>query len=821
MKKTILMFLLVFSSIMNAQTDKIKVSGKVSDNNGMGVPGVTVAFDDKSTVTDLDGKFSLLASSAKTVVTFSYLGFETKKVTVAKSNTLNVTLVEANNQLNEVVVVGYGSMKKDNVTGSVTKFKTDALNDLPVSRVDQALQGKIAGVQVKNTSSEAGSDPTIQIRGVASINANAQPLVVVDGQPIQDGLSSLNMADVLDVTVLKDAASASIYGSRGANGVILVTTKSGGESKTKYAFTYSHGFKSAYKKWDNMSMTDYVHMGLKNDATRTAEGITGLTQASTVRRLSYYIENVLGDGPTDYQDEFLRTGEFKNIQLSASGGSKTIKYYVSGGYNGDQGMFLKSDYTKYNFRSKVSVDLTKKITLNLNINPSYSKTQKPVADYNNFIRFSTWLPKSLNQKTIDYILANSDPSAYNASELKVGSFAHPQYFRNVTNVPAFDYLDGSGTSAAIVGTTTSAWTTGNSNPLYSVLVSDDDKEDFRIQSSLDLNFKITKGLVFKTSVSYYSKFANRLQYLGHRSGSYGSAAISNANSATYTDERFIDLLNENLLTYKTTFNKVHDLELTGLFSANTQRVVKSTSTGILFPDDNIRTLNQMAGSTNITVDGTTNKLGLLSYMGRVNYSYNGKYNLTASTRTDGSSLFLNKKWGVFPAVSVGWNVAKESFIADKLTWIDKLGLRASYGATGNNRIESVSGLSNSYNPGFSTFLVTPGIVGSGSGTVLGGVQIPSVYSNPDLTWETTWQKNLGIDFAFLKNRFNLSVDVYQSKTDDLLLLDSNLPSTGSTYSWLNVGSVENKGIEIELSTTNINNKNFSWSTAANFSSNRN
>jgi TonB-linked SusC/RagA family outer membrane protein len=832
MKKTILMFLLVFSSIINAQTDKIKISGKVIDNTGQTIPNVTVTVDGNSTVTDLDGKYLILANSAKSVLKFSYLGFETKSVVVGKSTTVNVTLAEANNQLTEVVVVGYGSMKKDNVTGSVAKFKTEVLNDLPVSRIDQALQGKIAGVQVQNTSSEAGSDPTIQIRGIASINANAQPLVVVDGQPIQDGLSSLNMADVQDVTVLKDAASASIYGSRGANGVILVTTKSGGESKTKYSFSYSYGVKSAYKKWDIETITDYVHRGLKNDATRLAEGFnfnpggTTVSQITTARRASYYVENYLADGPSDYQDEFLRTGEFKNIQLSASGGSKTMKYFISGGYNGDEGMFLKSNYTKYNFRSKISVDLTKKITLNLNVNPSYSKTQKPVADYNSFTRGISWLPTSMNQATVDYIIGNynTNPTTlstfYNISEVKVGGFMQPQYSRNM-KVPVFAYLDGSGSSAAINSAT--GWSTSGSNPLYTVMSSDDDKEDFRIQSSMDLNFKLAKGLVFKTSLAYYSKFVNRLKYFGHRANKYGSASSLNANSAIYTDQKFVDLLNENLLTYKTTFAKKHDLELTGLFSVNKQNIEESISTGQFFPDDNIRTLNQMAGSTNVTVDGTKNKVGLISYMGRANYSYDGKYNLTASVRTDGSSLFLNNKWGVFPAVSVGWNIAKENFIADNADWLNKLGLRASYGATGNNRIESVntSNLINSYNPGYSVLSTTSTITGSGSGSVVSAFQVPSVYSNPDLSWETTWQKNLGVDIAILKNRFNLSVDVYQSKTDNLLLLDSNLPSTGSTYSWLNVGSLQNRGIEVELSTTNINTKNFNWSTSANYSSNRN
>lgn len=829
MKKTILMFLLVFSSIMNAQADKIKVSGKVSDNSGMGVPGVTVAFDDKSTITDLDGKFSLLANSAKTVVTFSYLGFETKKVTVAKGGTMNVSLAEANQQLTEVVVVGYGSMKKDNITGSVSKFKTDALNDQAVSRLDQALQGKIAGVQVQTTSSEAGSDPTIQIRGIASISANAQPLVVVDGQPIQDGLSSLNIADIKDVTVLKDAASASIYGSRGANGVILVTTKSGGDSKTKYTFTSSYGVKSAYKRWDVSSITDYVHNTIKENALRVADGTPVAPNAlTTSRRVEYYIENYLNDGPVDYQDAFLNSGIVKNVQLSASGGSKSMNYYVSGGYNSEGGLTIKSDYTKYNFRAKLNVDLSKRVKLDINLNPSYAKTQKPsISDLNAFARGISWLPSSLNQKTVDYIFANTDrniianaayTAPYNKGDVYVGASGHAQFFRDF-NVPAYNYLDGSGASAAIT-TNTHAWNTSGSNPLYTVNASDDDKEDFRIQANTGLSINLAKGLDFRTSISYYSKFSNRLVFTASRSGIYGDVNTTNQNSAVYSKDTFLDLLSENLLTYKKTFNKVHNFDLTGLYSVQKTKVTESTITAQYFPNDEIRTLN--AGRTDSYIStGTTNSLALISYMGRLNYSYDSKYDLSASIRTDGSSIFKNNKWAVFPAVSVGWNIAKENFIANKFSSLDKLKLRASYGATGNNRIQGISGLTNSYNPGYNVFDYTSYISGSGSGTVTNGLALPNVFPNADLTWETTYQSNLGLDIAMLKNRLNLSVDVYDSNTKNLLLLESSKAFSGAAQSWVNVGSLNNRGIEIELSTTNINKKNFTWNTSANYSRNVN
>ena len=239
MKKLFLLFLLIFSSIINAQSDKLKISGTVTDAQGKSIPGVTVTFEDTNTTTDLEGKYAISVKNSKSILRFTYIGFAAQIVVVGKNKEINITMTESKTELDEVVVIGYGTQKRSNVTGSVSKYKNDKLDEIAVSRLDQALQGKIAGVQVQNISSEAGADSQISIRGINSINAGASPLVVVDGQPIPDGLGSINMADVASVEVLKDAASASIYGSRGASGVILITTKSGKADKVKYTFKYS------------------------------------------------------------------------------------------------------------------------------------------------------------------------------------------------------------------------------------------------------------------------------------------------------------------------------------------------------------------------------------------------------------------------------------------------------------------------------------------------------------------------------------------------------------------------------------------------------
>ena len=335
MKKPLLLFLLIFTSIIYGQGDAKKVTGTVVDDKGLPIPNVTVTFEDKDSFTDLDGKYTIEVKNSKSILRFSYLGFAPQIVVVGKNKEINITLQEEKNQLDEVVVIGYGTQKRSNVTGAISKYKNEKLDEIAVSRLDQALQGKIAGVQVQNISSEAGADAQITVRGISSINAGANPLVVVDGQPIPDGLGTINMADVASVEVLKDAASAAIYGSRGASGVILITTKSGKADKVKYAFKYSTGFKSAYKKYDLLSTSEYTELLYREQAIRNtdpaiqAEGLINPNalniyyQGSPTKvnnLLAAYIveQTMLGGKGYNYQDEVLRTAEFKNIQFSCN-----------------------------------------------------------------------------------------------------------------------------------------------------------------------------------------------------------------------------------------------------------------------------------------------------------------------------------------------------------------------------------------------------------------------------------------------------------------------------------------------------------------------
>jgi len=796
MKKRILLFLLIFTSIIHAQTDKLKISGIVKDEKGMPISNVAITFDDKEVSTDMDGKYSMDVKSSKSILKFSFIGFEPQVVVVGKNKIIDITLKESTSALDEVVVIGYGTQKRSNVTGSVSKFKDEKLNEIPVSRLDQALQGKIAGVQIQNTSSEAGSNTQISIRGISSVNAGASPLIVIDGQPVPDGLASLNMADVESVDVLKDAASAAIYGSRGASGVILITTKSGKSDKVKYSFKYASGFKQAYSTYPIMTSTEYVErLFAEHDLKLTDPSVNQSTNTvSSNNRATYVIEQeMLGGKGIDYQDEVLQTGDFKNIQLSATGGGSKVRYFLSGGYNGDEGIMIKSNFEKYNFRSKLDVDLSKKVKLSVNLNPSFSKKESPSENFTNFIRYPSFLPIYHNETTAAFVHQNPQWAS-----VKAGDFAHPRHFNSLNYTGTMP--DGSTWGPALA----SPFNSAQNNPMASLLSQEITTDEYRLQSSANLTFNILPGLDFKTMASLYTNYGERFEWADRNATGDGIV-----NKGVYINTKYIDLLSENTLTYKKSFG---DHSIDALIGYTAQKTKSSTTqtTGQDYPSDDIRTLNNALLIDKAGTFGSKNQIGLLSYLGRINYAYKNKYLLSASLRSDGSSYFgSGHKWGNFPAASVGWVVSKEEFMS-KADWLSKLTFRASYGVSGNNRI---------FDYGFVDLLSSANYsLGAGTGSSVSG-QAPTstILANPEITWETTNQGNLGLDLSLLKSRINLSVDVYQSRTNELLLQQANMAFTGVPLFWNNIGSLNNKGIEFELSTTNVKTRDFKWTTSANFS----
>ena len=786
-----------------AQAQKIELTGKVTDQaTGQPLVGASIIVTSNTGVsTKENGAFTVSVAKDTKSFTISFVGYVPQTVKITNAKVYNIALVPDVSTQNEVVVIGYGTQKKSSLTGAIAKFKNENLDEAPVSRVDQALQGKIAGLTIQNTSSEAGAAPKISIRGISSVNAGASPLIVIDGMPVPDGLSFLNPADIESIEVLKDAASAAIYGSRGASGVIMVTTKKGAVGKTKYNFKYSAGQKKDYKRYDIMNTKEYVGMLFTEMQLRSTDPSVVQSTNTVVDgdRASYIIETALRNGQsTDWQSESLRPGGFKNIQLSATGGSKEMRYFVSGGYQNDEGIQNKSNYEKFNIRTKVDIDLSKKVKLTVNLNPSYAKKVSPSQNFTNFWRAPTWLPVYHNALTA--ALVNTNPQY---AGVLPGDYAHPRHFSGLKysgNMP-----DGTVWTSA---TTANPSGSAQQNPRSDVERSDIATNEYRLQSSAELSIELAKGLIFKTLGTSLVNYSNGLNFYEREYNSEGST-----NIGVFTNNKYTDLLSENTLNYTKSANK-NELNILAGFTSQTTKIQNQQTTGNDFPSDDIRTLNSAAQIDKTGTSGTNNQIGLVSYLGRINYAYDNKYLLSASYRADGSSYFAaGKKWGKFPSISAGWVISKEKFLSN-VDWLSNLKFRTSYGVSGNNRIVDFAFLDLLYGANYT--------YGSGTGVTTPGLVSSSAYlSNPNITWESTNQNNYGIDLALFRNRVSLTIDMYKSKTDRLLLQQSAMAFTGVPQFWNNLGSLQNKGIEIELSTKNIQRKDFTWTTSANISHNEN
>ncbi len=794
---------------ITATAQKREITGKVIDQiTGQALSGVSIiAGKDKGgTTAKQDGTFSISVEAGIKSITFSFVSYTPQTIFIEGKTVINVSLVSEATTQSEVIVIGYGTQKKSSVTGAVSKFKSERLDESPVSRLDQALQGKIAGVTIQNVSSEAGTAPKVRVRGLSSVNAGANPLVVVDGHPVPDGLSFVNASDVESIEVLKDAASAAIYGSRGASGVILITTKSGKASKPKYNLKMSTGNKSAYKSYDIMTASEWLKLLLaegelkKLDPSVPASQLTVTGIAGAEDRAGYIIENQLRGGQvTDWQGEAIRNANIKNIQLSVSGGSKDVKYYISGGYQKDQGMMIHSDYERFSIRSKIDAQLSKRIKLSFNINPSYSKREAPAERLQDFVRFRSWLPTRLDETTAAFVRQ----LPVNAT-LKAGDWAQARYFSGMV----YTGLMPDGSTWTSAPSTVNPFNTSNQTPLFSMEQQNITTDDYRALTSGDLTINILPGLDFKTLASAYVSYSKGLNFAKR-----DATRAGDVNKGVYDDRITIDLLSENTLNYAKQIND-HSFNLLAGFTAQKTNVKDQRVTGLDYPSDDITTLN-----TALTVDksgsfNTRNKIGLLSYLGRLTYNYKDKYLLATSFRADGSSYFApGNKWGYFPSVSIGWVASKEKFL-ESINWITNLKFRGSYGVSGNNRIVDFAfiDLLGSANYAF----------GAGNGTSTTG-QVPSrdILSNQDITWERTFQYNGGMDLSILKNVVTLSLDVYKSKTDQLLLRQSAQAFTGVPLVWNNIGSVQNNGVEFEITSNNYKRKNFSWTTSANIAQNKN
>jgi len=798
------LFLLLFNNWVIAQ--KKTITGKVIDKaTGEPLIGANVLIEKVKggVTTKEDGSYSISLPNGKSVLIFSYVGYASQLITVGTNTTINVELVATPSTESEVIVIGYGTQKKSSVTGSVVKYKNERLDEVPVARLDQALQGKMAGVQIQNLTSEAGAAPKINIRGTTSISAGSNPLVVVDGHPVPDGLAFVNMADVESVEVLKDAASSAIYGSRGANGVILITTKEGKADKARYNLKASSGIKSSYKLHPLMSVTEFTKLHFDEAALRANDPTVPVNSRNLItpgERASYVIEQTLLDGKgTDWQKEAVRDANMSNVQLSVSGGKKEVKYFVSGSYQKDDGLMHHSSFNRLTLRARLDMQLGKKVKLNLNFNPSYSTRERPATSFIDFYRFYSFLPVKHTDKTAAFVNQSSQWAA-----IRPGDWAQARHFSNFT----YSGLMPDGTTWSSGTSTVNPFNTSNNSPKSIMETRSINSADYRALNTSDLTITLAKDLDFKSKLSAFVSYTDGLDFTNRNSTADGLV-----NRGVYNTRLFIDLLTENTLSYNKKV-KAHSFNFLAGFTAQKTLINESQTTGIDFPSDNIRTLNTALQIDQSSTNSFKNQIGLLSYLGRVNYSYNDKYLFTASFRTDGSSYFApGRKWGSFPAVSLGWVASKEKFIQN-VNWISQLKFRASYGATGNNAIADFAFVDLLYPSNYA--------FGSGVGTTTLGVALSrDILSNPNITWERTFAANFGVDISMFKSKINLTIDVYQSKTDQLLLRQASMGFTGVNETWNNIGKLRNSGIEFELSTNNVVAKHFTWKTSANISFNTN
>jgi TonB-dependent starch-binding outer membrane protein SusC len=811
----LLLAMLLFA-VTSAWAQRKVITGKViNQSTGEALSGVNILADKQKggTTSRLDGTYSIAIDATTTTLIFSYVGFTSQTIVIGDKPTIDVGLVPSIATGDEVVVVGYGTQRKSHLTGAISKFKNEKLDETPVSRLDQALQGKIAGVQIQNLTSEAGAEPKIRIRGTNSINAGANPLVVVDGHPAVDGLNYINPADVESVEVLKDAASAAIYGSRAASGVIMITTKSGKAEKTKYSVKFSTGSKTQYELYPMMTTTEYANMLFYEASLKSKDPSitppTGTTIIANNERAAYIVESqIMGGRPTHWQQEALRDATVRNLQLNVSGGSRTLKYYISGAYQRDQGMMHHSEYDRYSFRTRLDGQLSKRVKFTFNLNPSYIKRERPSVNFIDFVRFQSFLPVYHNETTAAFV---SQVAQW--ANVKPGDFAQARHF----NGRVYTGLMPDG-SMWVTSSPTDPFNTANNTPKSVMETRTITSNDYRVQTSGDITVSIIPGLDFKTLGSVYVSYNSAVDFAKRNSNREGDV-----NRGQYNKRLWVDLLSENTLTYAKELNG-HSFNLLAGFTAQKTKIDDEQIVGLDFPSDNITTANNALQIQAPFIDANGNQQGtftyktqdgLLSYLGRITYNYKNKYLLSASYRADGSSKFARgHRWGSFPSVSAGWVVTQEKFM-DKIHWLNNLKLRSSYGLTGNNNIPPNTPYDLLYAANYPFGTTSNGTINNG--------QVPSrdILSNPDITWERTFQYNGGIDVALFKNLINLSIDIYQSKTDQLLLQQNIMSFAGAPKYWNNIGRLQNRGVEIELTTNNIRTRNFKWSTTANFSRNKN
>ena len=736
--------------------------GIVKDNTGEPMIGVNVIVKGTTngTITGLDGDFMIPGVNKGDILVFSYIGYKTQEVPY-NGQMMNIIIEDDSETLEEVVVIGYGTVSKRDLTGSVASVSADAIAAVPVSSASEALTGKLPGVNITTTEGSPDADIKIRVRGGGSLSQDNSPLYIVDGFPVSS-ISDIAPSEIKSIDVLKDASSTAIYGARGANGVIIVTTKSGTEGKTQVDFNASYGFKKVTKFMKVMSPYDYAAYQYE----------LGSTDYGNFQDLDIW-KSVEG---TDYQDEiFGRTGHQTQYNVNVSGGSKQIKFNVGFAHNDEKSIMLGSGFNKDNVNAKINADLNDWLSLDFQARLAYT--------------------------TVDGLSGGADTNESNAANSIVANAARWRPVEPLTS--STDEEDSSNTQK---------------NPLERLNATYKNKNTLNQTYNVGLNWKPFQHFTFRTEFGYTFKNVDTDQVWGSDATQNSSLGYNGQPQAQLTRNKVRNWRNSNTVTYD---NRLFDGRdkinvLLGQESSSSQEK-ELIATSVAFPSSmtNDEILANMGAGTALanttTIDAKEN---MLSFFGRVNYTLADKYLLTVTVRADGSSKFSEgNRWGVFPSAALAWRMSDEKFMEGTRDWLSQLKVRLSFGTAGNNRIDS--GLM------YTTYTISESDVKAAyfNGTRATQVENSGTLSNPDLKWETTITRNLGFDYGVFNNKISGSIDFYWNTTKDLLMKTEIPSNTGYSYQYQNFGKTSNKGIEFSASAVLVDTKkasvNFNFNIAWN------
>jgi TonB-linked SusC/RagA family outer membrane protein len=792
------------------------IKGKITAENGDPLVGASIVVKGTTngTITDIDGNYSLSVADPKAILVVSFVGFDAQEIALNGQTELNITLKESG-ALSEVVVIGYGTQKKSQTTGAISSLNARQLTEMPVTNVAQALQGRVAGVDVVQSGSKPGSVPTIRVRGRRSFRASNDPLYVVDGVPLagtpatpenlgisstggSSGYEDLNPNDVQSIEVLKDATSTAIYGSRGANGVVLITTKRGalganGKRKTTVSYDNYFGQSQVLNKLNLFSGTEFAEY-VRESRRGVAAGsiykdINGVPVPSGVKddfadsKVDVFdpivLAGIKAGRNTQYQDLMLRQGSMQNHSIGVQGGDERTAFYISGSYFNDQGVSPGLDYSRMSIRANIDHQINDRFKVGISSFGMLSTRNG-----------ANWNPYgfALNQNPLG--------SLYNPVTIKNPTTNIFEVQKDANGIPIDDVTN------PIFSQTNDALLT---NPLYEIIpgAQIDEQKRYRILNALYLEAKIMDGLTYR--VNFGPDFTVQ------RGGRFiGSLTNRNkgGNNLGQVDNRFsFDYTLENILNYNKAVGK-HNVGVTALHSIQKDNFEQYVAQAQGIPVEKQSFYN--LGNASLVLAPVSNLIQwtINSFMGRINYDYDNKYLLTATIRRDGSSRFgENVKYGNFPGIALGWNISNEDFMKGTNKWLDNLKLRLSWGSVGNQAVS----------PYQTQGLLSRTVYAFGTTGAFG--YRPNTIGNNDLQWESSTTKNLGLDFTLLNGRVYGSFELYRVNTTSLLLADQLPTSIGFPSVTKNVGETQNQGVELTLSTVNVDRGGFKWTTDFAFTKN--